>query len=243
MSMKVVIKMTIISTEWRIHHWVVIALVGMMITTAIAGLCGCQSTPTMQPSDSDLVPRNTQLARQLNDRAVETITCGRFAEAEQLVEKALQADPVFAPAYNSQGLIHYHRGQLYEAAWSFQRASEILPFVGEPHNNLGLTLERAGQLDGAIEELQIACRIDPDNVAFAGNLARAKIKRGDDDDQVEALLTSISSSPRASPRWALWARAKLDKMNAVYPSPPWKMGSVVPSTFPSSEYVRIPAKR
>ena len=174
---------------------------------ACAAVCGCRNAhpPGTVP------PPDTAQARQLNDRAVPLIGRGNYDAAERLLERALAADPAFGPVRNNLGLIAYHRGDLYQAAWQFESASRLMPHQAEPLNNLGLVLERAGRLDDAIDAYTRARQIDPDNVECMANLARARVRRGDRDDSLKKLLQDLVLRD-TRPTWNEWERFNLARL-------------------------------
>ena len=70
--------------------------------------------------------------------------------------------------------------------------------------NLGLVYEKAHQLDQAVEWYQKAIEMDPDAPEILGNLARARLRRGDSDHELKKLLEGLAvKDPR--PEWSRWA--------------------------------------
>jgi Tfp pilus assembly protein PilF len=180
--------------------------VGLLILAAIlAGSAaggGCASKKNTPP------PRNTELARRENERAIELTEKGKYAEAERALRKAIAADVMFGPARNNLGLVYYHQGKLYPAAWEFQHAIKLMPYQPEPRNNLGLVFERAGKMGDAESSYRTAREMEPDNPEYIGNLARTKVRRGQRDDETRELLEELvmKDSRRA---WKDWARLNL----------------------------------
>jgi hypothetical protein len=56
-------------------------------------------------------------------------------------------------------------------------------------------------------------RMAPDNAQFLGNLARARVRRGDRDAGVRDLLDKLILR-ETRPEWADWARAQLSALSA-----------------------------
>ena len=74
-----------------------------------------------------------------------------------------------------------------------------MPRQGEPWNNLGLVYERAGEHEPAIDAFSRAHDIEKDNPEFLGNWVRARVRRGDRDEETHHLLEQIAlRDPRAS---------------------------------------------
>jgi Flp pilus assembly protein TadD len=184
---------------------------------------GCQSsqTVTAEPPPAG----DTALARRLNDDAFEMIRRGKHADAVPLLRRAIEADVTYGPARNNLGLVYYHQDQLYPAAREFDNAVKLMPYQPEPRNNLGMVFERVGKTQAAIDEYARARKLEPDNPQFIGNLARAKIRRGDRDDETRALLEELVFKD-TRPEWRDWAKDQLSRLNAR----PIDLG---PTTLPS----------
>lgn len=177
-------------------------------------LAGCASSRGTRVSVHD-DGRDTDRARAENERAYTLIEQGKYAQAEDILKRAVAADVMFGPARNNLGLVYYHTNRLYLAAWEFENASRLMPHHPEPRNNLGLVLERAGRLEHAAESYARARQIEPDNPEFLGNLARAKVRRGDRDEETRQLLEElVLKDPR--PEWSHWAQMNLLRIS---PSP------------------------
>ena len=171
-------------------------------------LAGCASngngpTVTASPAGPD-----TALARQENDRAYALIQQRKYDDAERILRRAVDADVMFGPARNNLGLVYFHQGKLYPAAWEFQNAIRLMPYQPEVRNNLGMVFEHARKFDDAVEAYEKARKMEPDNPVYLGNLARAKIDRGDRDDETRKLLQEIVfKDPR--PEWRDAAQLEL----------------------------------
>src|SRR5882672_5821110 len=105
----------------------------MSVAVLAAALAGCQSSHADRAVSAK---RDTDRARELNDRAFKLIETGRYADAEPLLRDAIAADPMFGPARNNLGLCYYYTDHLYEAAWEFENAIRLMPYQPEARNNL-----------------------------------------------------------------------------------------------------------
>ena len=181
-------------------------------------LAGC-SAPAARPADGRYETvaaapnRNADLARQENARAVALMDKGDHAAAEAALKAALAADVMCGPAHNNLGKVYFRQGKLYLAAWEFQYAMKLMPNQPEPPNNLGLVFEAAGKLDDATESYGKAVAIEPDNIHALGNLARARVRRGDSDADLRALLEKLALR-ETRPDWLAWERGVLSRMQA-----------------------------
>src|SRR5262245_17450995 len=183
---------------------------------------GCKSN-SMMPNGS----RDTELARKDNDQAFDLIRQGKYDQAQKLLKKAIAADVMFGPARNNLGLVYYHEGNLYQAAWEFQNAIKLMPYQPEPRNNLGLVLERAGKLTDATEAYDRARQREPDNPEYIGNLARAKVRRGDNDQETKDLLEEVVFKD-SRPQWSNWAKENLFRLSR--PAQPMEETTTRPTT-------------
>ena len=187
---------------------------------ALFGAVGCASDGAAQRDPYDTLPadpgRDTTLARQFNDQAVEKLEAGDFAGAEKLLREALYQDVLFGPAHNHLGKIYYHQQKFYLAAWEFQYAIKLMPRMPEPRNNLGLVFESVGKRDNAVATYEQATDLAPDTAEYICNLASAQIRRGDDDAAVRALFEELIMK-ETRPAWAQWARERLVMLNAKEP--------------------------
>jgi Flp pilus assembly protein TadD len=187
-------------------------------------LAGCSSsTPQSSKSDYQTVAkdphRDSDSADQHNTAAVKLIEQSDYARAETALKAALAADVMHGPAHNNLGKVYFHDKKFYLAAWEFQYAAKLMPNVPEPRNNLGLVFESAGKLDDAVSSYDEARNLEPDNVQILGNLARARVRRGDHDESTRELLRQLVLR-ETRPDWANWARERLELMNRSVPSEP-----------------------
>ena len=178
-----------------------------LIVLAIAMIVGCQSRSVIVKTDGPK-QRDMRLATQKTAQAVELIKKRQFDKAEHLLDEAIEADPFTGIAHNNLGLVYYHQGRLYEAAREFQHAVKLLPYHPEPANNLGMVYESAGKLDDAVEQYATANELEADNPAVLGNLIRARIRRGDDRNDMREQLTELVMK-ETRPEWLEWARLQL----------------------------------
>lgn len=190
----------------------------LLITAAILlAAAGCHQTDRPQAREDGYrtIPvelgRDTERAKSLAAEATLAINEGRLDDAEQLLRDALTADVMYGPAHNNLGQLYYQQQRYYEAAWEFQYAIRLMPHQPIPRNNLGLVFEANGQLDQAAEQYSLAVAKEPDNPELLGNLARARIRRGDTGPEVRDLLRQIVMKD-TRPAWRDWAEQQLHLM-------------------------------
>lgn len=186
-----------------------------LLPLLIGLLLGCSSAPQKTAPEYQTVSkdlnRDPERARRLNSEAVALINRGQYDEAEKKLKQALAADVMFGPGHNNLGKVYYQRSQFYLAAWEFEYASKLMPNQPEPKSNLGLVFEVTGKLDEAVKSYDQAMKLEPDNPQFIGNLARARIRRGEHNGEVRLLLDQLVMRD-TRPDWVEWAKQKLTLM-------------------------------
>ena len=200
-------------------QWLFIVLPAMLLSSGM----GCASSVReAKPGYETVSPdprRDSDTAERYNEKALRHLDLADYSSAESDLKAALGADVMYGPAHNNLGKVYYHQGKLYLAAWEFQYAAKLMPNVPEPRNNLGLVFESAGKLDDAVASYDEARGLEPDNVQFIGNLARARVRRGDDDNAVRPLLEALVLR-ETRPQWAAWAREQIALIHAKHAAEP-----------------------
>lgn len=158
--------------------------------------------------------RDLETAKQKHEKALKALEACDYSRAEQLLQEALIADVTFGPAHNTLGKIYYDQNKLYWAAWEFEYAINVMPHRAEPLNNLGLALEAAQLWDDAIMHYEQAVAMFPEDATYLGNLARAKVRRGDPLDEIEPMLKQLLFID-SRPEWRKWSEGLLVKQATV----------------------------
>ncbi|MEX2672298.1 MAG: tetratricopeptide repeat protein [Phycisphaeraceae bacterium] len=193
---------------------ITVKLLSLILLSLCLSAAGCVGDgPAYDRADAyrtvDTAPRrNTDVAKRENQTGVKHLEAGDLGKAADAFNHALTADVAFGPAHNNLGKIYHHREDWYRAAWEFEYAAKLMPEHGGPHNNLGLVLEQVGSLDRAVAAYEQAVALDPENLAYAANLARALIRRGDRTEQTRALLQRLLEQ-ETRPQWVRWARQQM----------------------------------
>jgi tetratricopeptide (TPR) repeat protein len=195
-------------------------VVGLLLAAALLPGLGCngRSTAIDPPGEYRTITadprRDTAAARRFNQTGLEHLTKGEIAKAIDAFKAALTADVTFGPAHNNLGKAYYLQQDYYQAAWEFEYAIKQMPGQPQPHNNLGLVYEAVNKLDEAVQCYDQALRLDAQNPEYLGNAARARVRRGDRDDDLRELLTKLILRD-TRPEWVSWARRTL----ALLPNP------------------------
>lgn len=186
---------------------------GILVLCAhTSALAGCSLLGPKRQLDYRTVQsdphHDTDRAKAENERALKLLENGKLDKAETALQKSLLADVTYGPAHNNLGKLYYHQHKFYLAAWEFEYANKLMPHRPECQNNLGLVYEAVGKLDEAIDSYSAAYAADPKNPVVIGNLARAHIRRGDDDPVVRQLLADLKLYD-SRPDWVAWAGERL----------------------------------
>jgi TolB-like protein/class 3 adenylate cyclase/Flp pilus assembly protein TadD len=133
-------------------------------------------------------------------------TEGNFANAERLLNKAVELDPQLARAYAALGGLYYTRGAMRwgpdDATVSFQRSKDVEfkaaaldPTEARPHRQLGILYFVMGDFDRGAAEFDEALALnpnDPNTLAdYAGSLPRV----GRAKDGVELINRAFRLNP------------------------------------------------
>jgi type IV pilus assembly protein PilF len=85
------------------------------------------------------------------------------AGTSQAAEDVPRRDPDLARQQVEFGIEMAHRGLWNEAAYRFERATELDPEYAEAYNDLGIAYEQLGRLPQARRMYERALRLEPDN--------------------------------------------------------------------------------
>lgn len=125
---------------------------------------------------------NTRVDRGAVDamvkQAVRAQLARRPAQAAELFERALGADPHHVDALVFYALLMLRSDRPKAAAELAQRAIGVAPHRGEAHHFLGLAMHRAGRLADAVASLQQAVALRPSSFEAALDLGNALLDAG-----------------------------------------------------------------
>jgi hypothetical protein len=105
-----------------------------------------------------------------------------------------------------QGIAHFHKGEIEQAAASFAEAARRRPAFPEAHNNLGLALRTLGDLRQAEQHFREAVRLAPDNLGAWVSLGDT-LTELDDREGAEAALRRAAQLAPGDPAIAANLRA------------------------------------
>jgi Tfp pilus assembly protein PilF len=178
-------------------------LAPLAFLAALSLTLGCAADDAI----SSEAPDASLLARSLSQEAAALLEQDP-AQAEQLLQQALEADPFHGPAHNNLGVLHLARGDLYQAALAFEAARKLMPGHPDPRINLAVTFDRAGRVDDAVAAYESALEVQPDGVAAMQGLAELLLRHGRSDARLDSLLSTVALRGESEP-WRAWARNRL----------------------------------
>lgn len=104
---------------------------------------------------------------------------GKFAEAERLLGRILDAQPEYAHAHHLLGIIAHQSGNLAHAIEHVRAATQLAPSDPVYHANLCEMYRLAGRLDDAVAEGEAALKLKPDFADALNNLGVVRYQRGE----------------------------------------------------------------
>jgi len=125
-------------------------------------------------------------------------------EQEACFRKAVEIDPELAAARNRLGVTLFEKKDFRGAVAQLQAAVRLDATRPGYAYNLGMVYEHVGKTAQAVRLYEDARALDPDDVRFVENLARARLKLGEEDDEVLELLDMIVAR-EANEEWVRWA--------------------------------------
>jgi tetratricopeptide (TPR) repeat protein len=129
---------------------------------------GRATSPTAAPTAADEIrapeverPASARSleARQLVREALRQLANDRFERAISLYERAIEADPALALAWNGLSVAWRYRGDLDRAITAAKRLAELEPDDPLSHTNLSILYQSKGMIPEAEDEKAIAMRL------------------------------------------------------------------------------------
>jgi predicted TPR repeat methyltransferase len=128
-------------------------------------------------------------------RAMALHQAGKFAEADALYRKILDAVPEHGDALHMSGVLAYQTGKPQRALALITRARRHFPQMPELHNHLGLVLQALGRLDEAEVAFKTALALRPGFAEAHHSYGALLLGRG----QAEAAHRHVSHAVRLRP--------------------------------------------
>jgi tetratricopeptide (TPR) repeat protein len=113
---------------------------------------------------------------------------GRFDEALEQIQLALEIDPLSPAVRASRGVVHYFAGRAEQAAAEYGSILETHPDFALAHYFLGQALESLGRIDEAVTALEEAARLSSRTPEVVAALGHALARSGDPNGARAVLL-------------------------------------------------------
>jgi tetratricopeptide (TPR) repeat protein len=127
---------------------------------------------------------------------------GNASEVEEAIghlQKACEAAPYYAPAFDNLGYAYYRQGKLDQAAEELKEATRLAPDLAVAHHDLGLVEAAKGDLDGAIECYWEALRVWPAYADAHRDLAATMLRKGGiSNEVVDHAREALRLNPRSA---------------------------------------------
>ncbi len=111
-------------------------------------------------------------------RAGNFITSTNRDKGVKIMEKAVQLDENYAPAYNILGYFYMYDGNNELAGKTFKRYLELRPNSGNGHDSYGDFLQSTGKYNEAIEQYRLAFQNEPTMTAALSKTGWSYIRMG-----------------------------------------------------------------
>ncbi len=121
--------------------------------------------------------------------------CGRLAEAETTLRRAVTLNPGSAQVHNNLGNVLSARGQLVAAAACIERARELEPKNPRILNNLAVLCMQGNQLDRALGLFDDLLRDHPRFAVATKNKEKLLIRRRELDNEIANLRSEVQRHP------------------------------------------------
>jgi len=131
-----------------------------------------------------------------------------YENARGELQKAIEVEPNFAPAYNMLGYSHSALKDYPEAEKAFKKYIELVPNDPNPYDSYGELLMKTGKFDESIAQYRKALSIDPHFVGSHFGIAANLMYQGKHDQAIaQAQKLDAAGQNDADRRFALFTKA------------------------------------
>jgi tetratricopeptide (TPR) repeat protein len=114
------------------------------------------------------------------NEAVRAIGIGERAEAERMLDLALDLDPGHSRAHVARARLAMEQGRFEEAAKELDRAIPVHPGEADLYYYRGTALLAVGRAEAALRDFEAATRLDPNEPRYLAARGLAKFRSGQD---------------------------------------------------------------
>lgn len=120
---------------------------------------------------------------------------GRFAQAVESYQKAIELNPQYAEAYHELGYALFKLGKYNESLEASVKAAKLRPKNAETYRNLGDTYKALNQIDKACENYTQAKNLLPKHFQTITKLANCFIQQGDSESAINTYNDLVKIQP------------------------------------------------
>jgi tetratricopeptide (TPR) repeat protein len=136
------------------------------------------------------------------NEAVRAIGFGERAEADRMIDLALDLDPGHSRAHVARARLEMERGRFEEAAKELDRAIPVHPAEAELYYYRGTALMAIGRSEPALRDFEAASRLDATEPRYLAARGMAKFRAGREVGEVRADFdAAIKVDPNCSFAW------------------------------------------
>ncbi len=132
----------------------------MALKKTLVLLAGCLALAFCAPTAKKLAADREKNARDQYEKAMVALRYDLPDQAIDYLNRALEIDAKYAPAYQALGFAHYKKKNFGLAAEAYRRFLELSPGDSKVRVSLGVIYEELGKADLAEEEYRKAYEID-----------------------------------------------------------------------------------
>ncbi|HVM59794.1 MAG TPA: tetratricopeptide repeat protein [Verrucomicrobiae bacterium] len=143
----------------------------------------------------DVIARNPGCLMAHNNYATVLIGQGRWEEALQQCQQALQIKPDDPVAHDNWGSVLLKTGKPREAVEQYARAVDLKPDSAEAQYNYGNALFQVGRVEEAIGHYEMAARINPNLRGLQYNLGNALLHAGRAEEAIAHYERAVLDAP------------------------------------------------
>jgi Flp pilus assembly protein TadD len=143
---------------------------------------------------STTASRTASAAAKLQEEAQVEIRREQYAAAEELLRKAIAADPKYVPAFVDLGAVLMRQKKFTDAEKYLRTAIELDARAPLAHLNLGVVLNRQNRFTEAVPPLRQALVLDPESSAAHAHLGIALLEIEEYKEAEDHLLRGLKAT-------------------------------------------------
>jgi Tfp pilus assembly protein PilF len=142
-------------------------LIILLCLTLTLANCGGENPP----QEASVIPEGITDARGLTDAAIKKQQIGAFAEALEILDKAVEVDSMFVEAYVQMGAVYDEWDKKTEAVAAFKKALQVDPASIDGRLGLAAVYSKLTRNDLAVKEYLQAAEARPNDLEIHFKIA------------------------------------------------------------------------